>query len=716
MISTWSIEETAFEPESLPHKETIFTIGNGYLSTRGAFEEVYPGDRRATFVHGVFDDVPTVFTELVNAPDWLPFHIFLNGERFGLERGKINKFERSLDLSTGLLRRRIDWTSPGGMTAVIEFERFASLADQHCLFIRCKVTPDFSGMVEFRAAINGSSDNEGFAHWKPAGQGRRGDLAYLCSRTRQTNVEYVSAMRLEAIEGSCLTSEFWDADNAPTLILRMAARPGETLAAGKYVAVATSRDDAQPLELALTHLAGASWQPALEANASAWADVWRDCDVEIDGDDEAQLAVRFCLYQLQIAAPRHDDRVNIGAKTLSGFGYRGHSFWDTEIFMLPVFIYTAPQIARNLLNYRYQRLAGARAKAKMNGYEGAQFPWESADTGEEVTPTWVPHFADRTKIVRIWTGDIEIHISADIAYAVIQYWRASGDDAWFIAKGAELVLDTARFWASRAEWNVELNRFEYNNVIGPDEYHDRIDNNAYTNRMAQWNLETGLEVLAWLADHAPQRYHELVADLDLSPEKLTHWREVIAGIYLNIGADGLIEQFEGFYQRKYIDLAALEPRSISAQQLFDIDGCAETQVLKQPDVLMLQYLLKEQYTPQQVRTNYEFYSPRTDHTYGSSLGPSIQTIMACEVNLADDAYVHFMRAARADLRDERGNAGDGIHGASAGGVWQAVVFGFAGLRLSDHGWKIRPRLPMGWKRLKFHFFDHGQRQVVEVWG
>jgi kojibiose phosphorylase len=487
----------------------------------------------------------------------------------------------------------------------------------------------------------------------------------------------------------------------------------------KRVAVFTSRDvsSAEVVNAAVNKAYdGESWDVALEANKQAWEKEWERTDVIIEGDDEAQIAIRFNLFQMLIAAPRHDDRVNIGAKTLSGFGYRGHAFWDTEIFILPLFIYTAPHIAKNLLNYRYRNLAAARRKAQANGFEGAQFPWESADTGDEVTPTWVPHFADRTKLVRIWTGDIEIHISADIAHAAYQYWQATGDDEWFIAKGVELILDTAKFWASRAEWNAELNRYEYNDVIGPDEYHEHVDNNAYTNRLAQWNLQTALEVLSWLKEHAPAKADELVDRLDLNEQRFEKWHDVIEKIYLHIEPSGQIEQFEGYYQRKDINLATLEPRTKSAQEIFGIEGCNETQILKQPDVLMLQYVLRDHYYGESVYVNYDYYMPRTDHTYGSSLGPSIMTIMACEVGKPDHAYEHFIRAVRADLRDVRGNAGDGIHAASAGGTWQAVVFGFGGLRISPEEWMTKPRLPRHWKRLAFKFFQRGKIQEVDIKG
>ncbi|MBL8058673.1 MAG: glycoside hydrolase family 65 protein, partial [Anaerolineales bacterium] len=444
----WTVTQDSFTPSSQLHHETIFTLGNGYLCTRGALEEGDPGDRRATFIHGLFDDAPVVVTELVNAPDWLPLTVHLDGERFGLAAGTVAACQRSLDLRTGLLTRTVRWRSPAGRTATLVFERFASLADEHLLYLRCTVIPEFAGTLEFRAGLDGRMDNDGLLHWRGVAQGRRAASAFLHSRTRRSGREVVYAMRFQPAAGSAAGGQFWDVPDAPTLVLSVPAEPGRPVTVEKVVSVFTSRD-APPAELvdrAVAHgLAAPAWPAAVQANAAAWAQEWARSDVVIEGDDEAQLAVRFNLFQLLIAAPRHDDRVNIGAKTLSGFGYRGHAFWDTEIFMLPLFTYTAPAIARNLLDYRYHTLPAARAKAQAAGYAGAWFAWESADTGEEVTPTWVPDFNDKKKLARVWTGDLAIHISADVAYAAHQYWRATGDDAWLAARGAELILDTAKF-------------------------------------------------------------------------------------------------------------------------------------------------------------------------------------------------------------------------------------------------------------------------------
>lgn len=711
----WKITENSFDPASQNHKETIFTIGNGYLSTRGAFEEGFPAESRATFIHGVFDDVPVSFTELANAPDWLPLTILLNGEKFSLTSGIILNFQRELDLRSGVLTRIIRWQSPGGHIATLKFERFASLANEHLLCLRCQVTAEFDGQVEIRAALNGQSDNEGIAHWRWVEQGREDEnLVRLQSRTRKSGIDLALVMRL--LGSPDPQPEFWDAENVPTLRQVYTVRPDETVSLIKLVGVATSRDSDDPLALARERVdKPTSWDETLEAQKQAWEREWERCEISIEGDDEAQIAVRFSLFQLLTAAPRHDNRVNIGAKTLSGFGYRGHAFWDTEIFMLPVFTYTAPQIARNLLDYRYLTLPAAREKARAAGYEGAWFAWESAATGDEVTPTWVPDFHDKKKLARVWTGDLAIHISADVAYAAWQYWRATGDDTWFAGRGAELVLDAAKFFAARAEWHPERGCYAYSDVIGPDEYHDHNNNNAYTNRLAKWNLQTGLAILDWLKNNQPGKAIELARSLDLNAERLSKWQDVAEKICMRVEPDGLIEQFDGFFALKDVNLADYEPRTRSMHEIFGVEAANDYQVLKQPDVLMMQYLLHNEYSDEQIRTNYDYYTPRTDHTYGSSLGPSIQAIVACLMGDVEEAYEHFIRAARADLRDVRGNAGDGIHAASAGGTWQAVVFGFGGLRIhADGSWETHPHLPQHWQSLTFRFYLHGQQHIVRL--
>jgi kojibiose phosphorylase len=707
----WTVIETKFDPAQLHHSETIFTLGNGYLGTRGTFEEGYSGACPATFIHGVYDDVPVMHTELVNCPDWLSLVVVVAGERFSLDQGQVLGYQRQLDLRWGLISRNVLWRSPAGHTVYFHFERMISMADEHVLVLRCQVTPvDFSGAISVEASLNGYPDNQGVRHWEWLNQGVDATGVWLHLRCSNSGIELGMATQLTCSEKDAPVRATGSSGN-PTLTTTFQAQPGQTVTLEKVVTVFTSRNVSAPVVAAQERLLSLPRYPTLlAAHGAVWDELWRDCDVEISGDPTAQLAVRYNLFQLLVAAPRHDDRASIPAKTLSGFAYRGHVFWDTEIFIVPFLTFTQPQIARNLLSYRYHTLEGARRKAKAAGYEGAMFAWESASTGDEVTPRWVS--GSDGKLVRIWCGDIELHINADVAYAVWHYWQATGDDEWMQLEGAEIILDTAVFWDSRVEWNAVRCCYELLDVIGPDENHERVNNNAFTNRMVQWHLETALSLLDWLRDTRPEQAAFLKQKLNLTPERLQRWVDIVRHILvLHEPQTGLIEQFEGFFDLEDVNWADYSSRTQSMQAILGIEGAKQRQVLKQPDVLMLLYLLRgsplktrlsSSDNRQILQTNWDYYTPRTDHTYGSSLGPAIHAILACDLDKSTEAYEHFMRAALVDLKDVRGNASEGIHAASTGGVWQAVVFGFAGVRLTETGPIVEtPHLPPSWTRLKF---------------
>ncbi|MGC9357384.1 MAG: glycoside hydrolase family 65 protein [Anaerolineae bacterium] len=717
-MDNWHIVERSFNPAELHHRETVFSIGNGYLGTRGTFEEGYPGDWPMTFIHGLFDDVPIFHTELVNVPNWLYFTLRVGGERFRMDRGALLDYRRVLDMSTGAVGRMVRWRSPAGRTVDIRMEHFASLADKHITGVRYRVTPlDFEGTLEFCAGIFGHVHNDHLLHWEHREQGSAGTKdAYLLLRTLTSNIALCEASHLE-VNGSDLEDYLYrDCPWVPSVIARARVQQGQPVIADKLVTVYTSREVEDPRQAALKRLTEATEQGYDElftASADAWAEEWERSNVVIEGDDDADRALRYNLFQLLSAAPRQDDRVSIPAKGLSGLGYRGHVFWDTEIFMLPFFTYTQPHIARNLLMYRYHTLPGARKKAEESGYEGAMYAWESAVTGEETTPRWV--FGPDEALIRIWTGDIEPHISADVAYGVYQYWQVTGDDAFMRDYGAEIMLDTAKFWVSRVEWNRERGIYEITDVIGPDEYHDHVDNNAYTNEIARWNVETALEVLAWLRRTYPEKAQAVEEQLLLTEQRLRRWADVIGCLYHPLDPEtGLMEQFEGFFDLEDVNPEEFEPREQSWQALLGIEGVQAYQLLKQPDVLMLLYLLPERYPEETFQVNWDYYTPRTDLTYGSSLGPAIQAALSAQMGEEDRAYQHFIHAAQTDLEDARGNASDGIHAAAAGGLWQAAIFGFGGLRLTPDGPVVEPHLPGGWARLKFRIQYQGEMHEYDI--
>ncbi len=724
-MNPWHVNENTFDPTKLSTQETVYTIGNGYFGTRGTFEEDYPGDNPATLLFGVFDSIPVGKEELANAPDWLPLKLFVNDERFRLDKGKILAYERTLDMHNGLLSRTVRWESPGGLQLTVRSERFASLADEHVGAIRYSVTidevPPAPGggdrqdvEVALWASFNMAVGNHDLMHWESVDQGHQDDIIWLQSRTRHSMVQLVQSMNFTT-QAPGFEKERFPSDVAPGWRLRGTLAPGETLTAEKLVVMYTSRDVPDALPAALEHHRRiGSFASLLVQDEQAWQNFWEKSDVLIEGDEKAQQTIRYNIYQLRISASSHDSRYSIAAKGLTGFSYHGHIFHDTEIFMLPFFTYTQPAIARNLLLYRYRLLPAARAKAAAHGYKGAQYPWESTLDGQEATPTVIIH-PESGELIPVLNGELELHITASVAYAVWQYWHVTGDDMFMQEYGAEILLSTAAFWVSRVQFDQAHNSYEINDVIGPDEWHEHVDNNAYTNYMAKWNIQTAIDILSWLRETAPAKAQELAQRLDLDTESLDHWRDVSARMCIPQDKEtGLFEQFDGFFRLEHLDQNKYAGRTTSYQGLLGLRSVQHYQIIKQADVLMLLTVLDDHFDLETKRVNWNYYYPITDHDYGSSLTPALHTILACELGLIDTAYDLFMKGALTDLENLRGNTSEGIHCACCGAVWQAAVFGFAGLRLTDDDYRTNPSWPDGWTRLAFNFYRKGKPFRVDL--
>jgi kojibiose phosphorylase len=663
--------------------------------------------------------------ELVNAPNWLPIHITVDGTPLKVitkssdfmrpPQGLALGFERALELDRGVLTREVLFRAASGSIVRVIFERFASLHNQHLLAQRVRVIAvDGSPTIEVESALDGNVTNGGVTHWEADMTVlTEGDVIGLEARAQQSG--YLLGMASQLICPHPMPAQQGDADHRPAVRTRVQLQSQSEVVFDKLTAIYTSRDVTAPLESAISALEAAAHQgyDRLYADhAAEWQKYWDNVDVLIEGDDECQLAVRFTIYHILITAPRHDENVSIGAKTLSGMGYKGHIFWDTELFALPPLTLTQPKLARNLLMYRYHRLEGARHKAQANGYEGAMFPWESTDTGEETTPQWSDVQPDGSRI-RIWTGDTEQHISTDITYSVWQYWQWTRDDDFFSHHGAEMILDTAVFWGSRVE---HVNgRYELSQQIGPDEYHENVDNSVFTNRMVVWHMQTALKTLDWLKEHAPADHDRLIAQLKLTPERLDKWADIIERMYIPFDeAQQIHIQFPGFFDMEYIPVPQYTPRTSSVQAILGHARSIQTQVIKQADVVMMMALLGDAVGSRQVMiNNWNTYYPRTDH--GSSLSPAMHAWVGARLALMDDAYEMFHHAAHIDLHDNKGNVRDGMHAAACGGVYQALLFGFCGLQLTDDGPKVvDPRLPEHWKQVSFGVYYRGQRHTFVV--
>lgn len=722
----WEMVERNFQPDSLNHYETLFTIGNGYLGTRGVFEEGYEGDSPATLVHGVYNHAPnTLVPDLVNAPNWLPINIRIDGTNFKLvtdvsaadfarpPQGYVLGYRRWLDLYHAVLHREVLFRAASGRIVRLHFERFASLHDQHVLVQRVTLTSvDGDTEIEIESAIDGDVRNGKTRHWSPEMRVvAEADSIGLEATTEQSG--YVIGMASRLVAPYALQSKA--VGLRPTTSTAFTLAQEQSVTIEKYTTIYTSRDVESPLDAAQHKLSEAvrvGYDALFQVHAAEWETYWDTADIRIDGDEDIQRALRFTTYHILIAAPRYDERASIGAKTLSGLGYKGHVFWDTEIFIVPMLTLIQPKLARNLLMYRYHNLEGARNKAKANGYEGAMYPWESTDTGEETTPQWSDPQPDGSRI-RIWTGDSEQHISTDIAYAIWHYYQWTGDTEFLHNYGAEIILDTAVFWGSRVE--AKNGRYEISQQIGPDEYHENIDNSVFTNRMVVWHLETALALLEQLRQQAPEHARRLESQLNLTPERLDHWRDIVNRMFIPFDEERQIHiQFPGFFDMEYIPVPHYTPRTVSVQAILGHARTIQSQVIKQADVVMLMGLLGDAVGTREVMlNNWNMYYPRTDH--GSSLSPAMHALVAARLGLDEAAYDMLDHAAHIDIDDNKGNVKDGIHAAACGGVWQAAAFGFCGLQIGADGQLVtQPNLPAHWRQATLHVYYQGQKREITV--
>jgi kojibiose phosphorylase len=474
---------------------------------------------------------------------------------------------------------------------------------------------------------------------------------------------------------------------------------GETVCLDRVVAVYTSRDVADPADTTRAHVAMSQERgvPALARDhVDAWSRRWDAAEVQIVGDDEAQRALRFAVYHLVAAANPDDEHASIGARGLTGQDYRGHVFWDTEIYMLPFYLFTDPPAARALLMYRYHTLGAARRKAKAHGYQGALYAWESADSGEETTPRAV--VAPDGRVVSILTGEQEHHISADVAYAVWQYWRATADDDFMVDAGAEILVETARFWASRARMEAD-GHAHIRAVIGPDEYHETVDDNAYTNVMARWNLDRAADAVAILNREQPTGSKQLSARLALTEEEPAAWRRIAAALVTGFNPDtGLFEQFEGYFGLEEVNVIEHGGCPMPIDVCLGREQTRQSKAIKQADVVALCALLWDEWPRAVHEANFNYYEPRTAH--GSSLSPALHALVAARLGDGALARSYMRQAGEIDLANNMGNAAGGVHIAALGGLWQAAVFGVAGIRLREDGIALDPHLLPGWTEMR----------------
>ena len=596
-------------------------------------------------------------------------------------------------------------------------KRFVSLKEEHIIASSLDIELSEDADLIVKTGIDGSMTNSGAQHFNKIERRiyENSFMEYI-TETTQSNV-------VVAIHSTCIfegeNTSILPVMDRRTLIntITKKIKKNHNFHFEKISHICTSRDkeyigiDTNSIKSSLKEdglkdlkeSSSKGYNNLLLESQKKWTEFWEKNDIEIDSNVELdQLAIRFALYHLNIMVKHDDNRVGIAAKALSGEGYKGHSFWDTEIFILPYFIFTNPKTARTLLEYRYRCLYGARKKAKEYGYEGAMYPWECAwvDDGE-VTPLYAGVDVITGEESPVLTGILECHITADIAYAVWQYYKVTDDIDFMEKYGYEIIIDSAKFWASRVEYIKESNRYEINNVIGPDEYKESVDNNAYTNYMAVYNMKLALEVIDNYLMKNNELYKKIDDKLNLQEVK-NNINKCIEDVYLPIqNSDGVIPQNDSYLSLKKLDLDKYKNSSkvLTIYNDFNMEKLNEYMVSKQSDLVMLLFLLEDLFELELKKENLIFYENKTLHD--SSLSKSTHMILANDYCLYDLADKLFDGAITIDLGENMSSSNEGVHSASMGGIWQSVVMGYGGLRLYKEKLRISPRLPKKWNKLSY---------------
>lgn len=724
--NSWYVGTKNYDSKMINKIETIMFQGNGYVGMRGVTEEPQLNEKRDMFVSGTFDAFPSEVTELPNLPDLLNMVFQVDGQTLNLKDGQVKGYHKYLDMKNGELTREFTWII-NHKQINFKFTRFVSMDNYHLLASKVTVSADKNIDLKIKSGIDGQQSNSGTQHLMEGSKRfYEGKFIQLTEKSQQSKIEFVFNSMHKLFVNEVLLNdkpyikmgrrqifENYDVDLAA----------GQVFQIVKYSNVFTSIDkdvkDDDLAETSVNCLKKSSWanyHELLQKSARAWdKKIWKKSFVEIKSKDiEPQVAINFARYQLAANTP-HSPNMNIGAKGLTGEGYKGHTFWDTEIFMLPYFIFTMPKIARNLLEYRYLGLEGAHKKAIRNGYRGAEFPWEAACPSDgETAPLWGSADIVTGEPMKVWSGFIEQHITGDVVYAVMEYLNATNDRDFAKKMGYEIILDAAKFWVSRLEYDQDHERYEITNVIGPDEYKEHADNNAYTNYLAHWCIQKAIQVVNILKEDHPDLYVTLDKKLDLA-EAYNDWISRVNKIYLpRPNKQGVIPQDDKYLSKKKIDVTKYQINDQISEIFkdYNLDQVNNLQVTKQADVMLLINLFDDYFDKDVKLANWNYYEPKTTHESSLSMPP--HSMIANELGLDDQAYKFYRWTCETDMGVHVGKSIQGMHLASCGGIWSMTVQGFGGVRISNGKLRIDPHLPKAWSSLKYRICWHGSIVKVSI--
>jgi alpha,alpha-trehalose phosphorylase len=736
----WRLVERRFYPRRLAQFETLFSVSNGYLGLRGNFDEGAPAFQNATLVNGFHETWPIVYGEraygfaktgqtILNVADAKVIKLYVADEPFYLPTASLLEYERALDMRAGTLDRRILWETPAGKVVSIKSRRLVSFEHRHLAAIEYEVTvvnAEAPVVISSKLVYDPESDpvseedprvargfegrvllpRHGFA------KGHRIALGHQACRSGMTlgcAVDHV-------IETECPHScEVSRSEDEGKLVLTVQAKPDEPIRLVKYMSYHTSRragaeELCERSERTLDRAVGDGFDRLLEGQRKHLDDFWERADVHIEAEpdpnrsglrsaDAVQQILRLNLFHIFQASTRAEG-VGVPAKGLTGLGYEGHYFWDTEMYVLPFLIYTAPRVAKNLLKFRFSMLDAARERAREVNQKGALFAWRTIN-GEEASAYYA-------------AGTAQYHINADVVYALRKYVQATGDEEFLFEVGAEVLVETARLWRDLGFFaESHQGRFSIVGVTGPDEYNTVVNDNAFTNLMARENLWFAADTVERMQRERPGGYEALQHRTGLDDSEIRAWREAADAMYLPYDEEsGIHLQDDEFLDRKPWDFENTPPEKYPLLLHFHPLVIYRHRVIKQADIALAMFLLGDEFSLDQKKRNFDFYDPLT--TGDSSLSVSIQSILASEIGYQEKAVDYFRYAALMDYADVSGNVDDGLHIASMGGTWMAAIYGTAGFRDYDGRLSFAPRPPSGLLRMRFCLDLRGQRLEVDM--
>ncbi len=744
----WSIRENRFDPLQIVTTGSNFMTGNGYLGYRGTFPEWEADEYVGCIVSDTYDNADGKWKELCTVPNGLYTLVHVGDLPIHPTKpsGTISDYRMTLNYRYGRTGGAYTWappksgessgnngssttsSGPAGQRLNISFERFASYSSLHLIAQRVRVAAEQNAVLTVLTGVDGDVWSLNGDHFRKCSPFNEQEIIGLQCSTTEKGLPVVVAQGIR-VYGAAPTqtiSETVTEGGKPRVLrkLQLELAAGEEVVLEQMMTVYSGNDTKDPFKKAIELAKEAvenGYDREAGQNATVWDSLWNRYSINVDSQDDTQALLNYNLYHNIISTPAHTDHLPIGARGLSCQAYQGAAFWDQEIFNLPMYLYTYPEVARNILIYRYKTLDGARRKAQRLGYNGAYYAWISGDTGDELCPDYFFKDVLTGRKIRNHFNDWQIHISPDISYTIWQYYQATGDWQFMKDYGAEMLFEIANFLVSHAYFKKDENRYEIIRVLGPDEYHENADNNAFTNLQAKWAIGAALEIYNRLSEAAPELLKDIGQRSDIEKNRIGLWQEMHELMYIPSPdpQTGLIEQFDGYFGLEDITPDALAGRLKDPNEYWGWPtGIAyETQVIKQADIVQLFCLHPDMYSIDIMRKNYSYYEKRTHHR--SSLSPAVHSIVASQIGFPDQAYHYFQKSLTIDLYSTNPPASGGtfiggIHTAACGIAWQMVVFGFAGIEANDKGIFCKPHIPRQWNSVQFTLHYRGQSCLITL--